>query len=263
MKNTIKILTRTVVIALIIMGMAACNPKPTSIRGISVSIQPQKYIVEQLMGDTIPINVLIPKGSSPATYAPSPSQIKSLSESTLYLRIGHIGFEEAWIPRIKEINPHLKIEDTSTGISYIRGEDHYHGDHVHKGGIDPHIWTSPKTMITVIKNTQEALTTAFPQNKENIIENGKALLNKVSQLDEKYAHTLETVQKRRFYIFHPAYTYLARDYGLQQISIEDKGKEPSAQWLRQLIDKGKEQETQAIFIQEEFDQRNAEIILTN
>ena len=260
MKNNIKNTFTLYTAILIAIAITSCSDKKNTPTSISVSVLPQKYLVEQLMGNDVPVNVLIPKGSSPATYSPSPVQVKNLSQSKIYLRIGHIGFEQAWMGRISEINPELIILDTSIGISLIRGEDHVHGDHVHEGGVDPHIWTSPKAMLTVLKNTQEALINHFPKSKEQILKRGLVLEKKMIQLDDEFEMKCNSFAKKSFYIFHPAYTYLARDYGLEQISIERKGKEPSAQWLKKLIDYGREQDIKAIFIQEEFDKRNADVI---
>ena len=61
-------------------------------------------------------------------------------------------------------------------------------------------------------------------------------------------------------IYHPALSYFARDYGLHQIAIEEGGKEPSPAQLKELIDLCRQEEVHIIFIQPEFDKRNAEII---
>ena len=62
-------------------------------------------------------------------------------------------------------------------------------------------------------------------------------------------------------IYHPALSYFARDYGLQQIPIEEGGKEPSPAHLKALIDLCKASDVRVIFVQPEFDQRNAETIM--
>ena len=61
-------------------------------------------------------------------------------------------------------------------------------------------------------------------------------------------------------IYHPALSYFARDYGLHQISIEEGGKEPSPAHLKELIDLCKAEDVRVIFVQPEFDKRNAETI---
>ncbi len=58
-------------------------------------------------------------------------------------------------------------------------------------------------------------------------------------------------------IFHPALTYLANDYGLVQIPVEIEGKEPSPAAMKFFIDTGREKEIKTIFVQKEFDIKNA------
>jgi zinc transport system substrate-binding protein len=61
-------------------------------------------------------------------------------------------------------------------------------------------------------------------------------------------------------IYHPSLSYYARDYDLQQICIEEGGKEPSPAHLKELIKRCKTEKVHVIFIQPEFDRRNAETI---
>jgi zinc transport system substrate-binding protein len=61
-------------------------------------------------------------------------------------------------------------------------------------------------------------------------------------------------------IFHPALGYLARDYGLKEIAVENEGKEPTPSSLKELIDIGKSQKIKVIFVQREYDTKNARAI---
>ena len=63
-----------------------------------------------------------------------------------------------------------------------------------------------------------------------------------------------------FLIYHPALSYFARDYGLKQLSIEEGGKEPSPAQLKALIETCRKEHAHTIFVQQEFDQRNAQLI---
>jgi len=99
---------------------------------ISVSIIPQQYFIEQLAGDLVEVNVMIPPGASPASYEPSVSQLAKLDQSEAYFRIGYIGFEQSWMEKISSINPDMKIMDLSEGVEIIlenAGEDEedHHG----------------------------------------------------------------------------------------------------------------------------------------
>ena len=126
---------------------ASCSPAPDKSDKpvISVSILPQQYFVEQLAGDLVEINVMIPPGASPATYEPGISQLGRLDRSVLYMRIGHVGFERSWMDKISSVNPRMKIVDLSLGVEMLLEktdrEHHHEHAHEHEGG-DPHIWMS-------------------------------------------------------------------------------------------------------------------------
>ena len=72
--------------------------------------------------------------------------------------------------------------------------------------------------------------------------------------------TIFTSSPKAFLIYHPALTYFAEDYGWTQISIETDGKEPSPAQLARIIQACKEKQVRTIFVQQEFDRKNAELI---
>lgn len=257
-------------IIVVLVNITSCTSKKHINKNtITVSILPQKKIVEDIMGKNVNVNVMVTKGSSPATYSPTPQQMQLLNKSSLYIRIGHIGFEESWMDKIQEINPQMKILDSSENIHWMthshqdhnenEGHTQNHTSHDHHG-IDPHIWTSPKTMIQVVKNTENILLNQFPDKSQLIHSNSKILLQKLYKTDSSYSTTLSRLTNKKFLIFHPAYSYLAKDYNLEQISIERDGKEPGVKWLSETISRAKKENIKAILIQEEFNQKSAELI---
>ncbi len=247
-----------------LFSLMSCSSKSSFDKNtITVSILPQKKIAEELLDSTIKVNVMVVKGSSPATYSPTPQQMRLISESSLYIKIGQIGFEKSWMDRFEEMNPKMKVKDSSKGVEFIGSacnhQSHDHS-HSHDHGVDPHTWTSPKTMYKIIQNTKEILLEHFPEKEELIKTNSQKLLAELEQLDNLYQTKLSDFKNKSFLIFHPAYTYLADDYGLKQISIENEGKEPGVQWIAETIAQAKKDNIKAIFIQEEFDQKSAELI---
>ena len=89
----------------------------------------------------------------------------------------------------------------------------------------------------------------------------KALCQQIEQTDSLIRQTLATPgSDHAFMIYHPALSYFARDYGLHQIPIEAGGKEPSPAPLKALMNTCKNEKVRVIFVQPEFDRRNAEII---
>ncbi|BDW75298.1 hypothetical protein BFINE_10930 [Bacteroides finegoldii DSM 17565] len=88
-----------------------------------------------------------------------------------------------------------------------------------------------------------------------------SLCQRIQHTDRLIRQQLSSPEAAKaFMIYHPALSYFARDYGLHQISIEEGGKEPSPAHLKELIDRCRAENVQVIFVQPEFDKRNAETI---
>lgn len=234
---------------------------------ITVSILPQKYFFERIAGDSVnidfDIHVMIPPGHSPATYAPTPQQMKVLSHSKLYFRIGHIPFENAWMKKISSNNPHMKIIDTSVGVNFIEtGEDKDDGqpDYHHHVGIDPHIWLSPRAVKIQAKHILDAVTEIDSENQEFYKENYRLFLLDIDRLDREIKALLEKCRVRKFMVFHPAWSYFAREYGLEQLPIEVEGKAPNPANLKKVIDIARQDNIRIIFVQQQFDTNSARAV---
>ncbi len=250
---------------LVLLLLAGCQTRsPENEKSIVyVTIQPQTWFVRNLMTEKMDVSVMIPPGMGHSNYDPTPKQVKELSHAVVYLSIGYLGFEQAWLPRITKNNPKLPIVNLSAGIPPIEveGGEHQHEDHeghedCHEG-IDPHTWMSPRSARLLATNTAQALAVAEPDCKQLIMENLSALLVRIDRLDSAYTTRLAEITDRKFIIFHPALTYLARDYNLEQFPMELGGKEPSAAHLKNLVDVARQENIRTIFVQKEFDQENA------
>ena len=253
----------TLIISLLLL-LVACNPdtKRSDKLIISVSILPQQYFIERIAGEMVEVNVMIPPGASPATYEPTFSQLSKLDQSLVYLRIGYIGFELSWMNKISAVNPDLKIVDLSTGINPIRLEEEEHShlhEHAH-GGIDPHIWMSALNAKIIARNTFNVLIQHFPDEEEKLTAQFSNLLLELDTIDDSITKMLSDQKERSFMIYHPALSYFAQDYNLEQFSLEIGGKTPSPAHMKWMIDLGREKNISTIFLQQQFDQKNAEVL---
>ena len=120
--------------ALFVLILMACGDKRTDERIVSVTIEPQRYFAEKIAGDKFKINCVVPAGQSPETYDPTPQQMVQVGKSQGYLRIGSIGFEQAWMDNIRNNNPGLKVFDLSEGIDLLKRQT---SPHAHYVGITP------------------------------------------------------------------------------------------------------------------------------
>lgn len=213
---------------------------------VAVSILPQKEFVERVGGNKVSVIVMIPPGASPATYEPSPSQLRGIAVAKLYVRIGHVPFEKAWMGRIASANRDMLIIDSSVGIEII--------------GQDPHIWLSPTLVKVQVKHICDALVEIDPENSDYYVRNKEKYLTELDDLDYDIRKRLSGVANRKFMVFHPAFGYFARDYRMGQIPIEIEGKEPSASDLVRLVDTARAENITVVFAEPQFNPEGAEVI---
>ncbi len=249
-----------IIISIIVIALSCIDSgSKTDTKTITVSILPQKYFVDRITGSTFEVNVMVPPGASPATYEPTARQMKQLGSSLIYLKIGYIEFEKIWIKKIKSTNIEIKIFDISKDVELIETTKFDHGDH-HHGSIDPHVWMSPKMVKNIAKNILDALTELYPDLTIDFTRNYNDFIAEINKIDIKTSASLKNLKNREFLIFHPALTYYARDYDLEQIPIQLEGKDPSPAHFKEIINNALENDIRIIFIQEQFDTENAKVI---
>lgn len=270
--------TSIIITFLSILLLTACVSKQTEGNIVTVTIEPQRYFAEKIAGDKFKINCVVPAGQSPETYDPTPQQMIQVGKSMAYLRIGPIGFEQAWMDKIRENNPKLEVFDTSEGMNLLTdteedshdhnhdghdhsahaGEDGHH--HHHHGGVDPHIWSSITGAKVVARNTLNAFIALDPDNTEYFWKNYNELVDEIDKTEGEIKQLLDPLTDRTFIIYHPALTYFANEFNLTQLCIEMDGKEPSPAQLKKLVETARDNNARVVFIQQEFDQKNAELI---
>ena len=231
-----------------ILLLTDCVTKQTDEKIVTVTIEPQRYFAEQIAGDKFKINCVVPAGQSPETYDPTPQQMIQVGRSVAYLQIGHIGFELAWMDKIRENNPKLTFFDTSEGFNLLKETE------------EEHIWSSIAGAKAIAWNTLNAFIALDPDNTDYFWQNYNKLSDELDKTDAEIKKLLDPLTDRTFIIYHPALTYFAGEFDLTQLCIEMDGKEPSPAQLKQLVETARTNNARVVFIQQEFDQKNAELI---
>ena len=226
---------------------------------ITVSILPQKTFVEKITGNDFKVNVLIPPGASPAAYTLLPSQLKDISKSSIWFRIGYIGFEHSWKDKVAEANKNMKVVNMAEGLDLIADKMEQHGDHVHIDGVDPHVWLSPVLVKQMAKTILDEVVKLKPENVEKYEANYREFIKECDEIDVELRDKLEPYKGRKFVVFHPSLSYYAREYGLDQYSLESGGKEPTPQHLKSVVDLANRENIRVIYIQSEFDREHARV----
>lgn len=231
----------------------SCGRRLKDVDTLTVSIPPQKYLLDAIAGDKMKVNCLLGNGADPETYDPSMSHLINVENSVAYFRIGSIGFEDAVIKRIKTSRPDLNIIDTSKGIDFIRGTHHGHET-------DPHIWTSATNARIIARNMYDALVKIDPHNADYYKANLDRLIARIDSTDAVIRADIAAAPSRAFVIWHPSLSYFARDYGLTQIALGTEHKEASINELRERIAKAKESGAEVMFLQPDTDNRQTRTI---
>jgi zinc transport system substrate-binding protein len=225
---------------------------------ITVSIAPFKYFVKEIAGNEYRINIMVPAGSNPHIYEPFPKQIFELRQSVGYISNGYLGFEITWLDRFYDTNKAMKRMSLGKSIEPLGSVHHHEGDHVE--GADPHYWVSPKCALIMAASVRDFMCELNPGNKNKYDSNYLDLVRRIQELDNKASGLFSRVNSKSFMIFHPNLGYLARDYGLEEISVEYEGKEPPPSRMRELIDRARADRIKTIFVQREYDIKNAKAI---
>ena len=231
--------------ALMVVG---CSEKvENNKKTIYVTITPMQSLIEEITMGDFDVEVIVPKGASPETFEPTPKQVTAFGSAEFIFSTGLIDFEQSLV---KRINGTAELVNLSEGIELIAGSCS-HGHHHHHHGVDPHVWTSPRALRTMVSNAHRAIMAHYPDSVK-YTEATLRLLERIDELDTHCATRIEEAGVEAIMIYHPAYTYYARDYGIEQIAIEHDGKEPSLRQTTSLIERAKEHGVKTIFRQPQY-----------
>lgn len=238
-----------VVLSLLICGCTSKTSETTERQSVSVSIPVVGYFVKSIIGDSIDVNVLVPQSVGHSDYSPRPSQMVALSKSNFYLAIGNLDFELTWKNRLCDANKNMKWVDLSQGVTLC-----FDG---HTQMSDPHYWMSPRQLKIMVNNIFDVLKNI--KNNSQIVANYENLYRRIDYYDKQLDSLAQSASESiSFMIYHPALTYLARDYGFCQLEIEHDGNSPSMQTYVNEIEKSRANNVRVVFVQSGFDKQKAE-----
>jgi zinc transport system substrate-binding protein len=163
-----------------------------------------------------------------------------------------------WLNRFYETNTTMKRLSLGDRIDPLKSIYHHEGGHIE--GADPHYWVSPKCALVMASSVKELLCELNPLQKKKYETNYQLLVSKIQEVDNKARELFSDVPKKCFMIYHPNLAYIARDYGLEEIPVEFEGKEPPPSRMKELIDRARKDNLKTIFVQREYDTKNAKAI---
>ncbi len=238
---------RILLFLLLLLPLAATAGSPLP---VAVSVPPQKTFVEAVGDGAVEVQVVVARGYDPALYQPTPKQLARLGKARLYVRAG-VPFERAWLARFRRLNPEMALLDMREGVETLPLES---------GETDPHVWTDPRLVKVHAARLRDMLVRLDPEHRATYEAGYRELAARLDRLDAELERKLAPVKGRAFLVFHPAWSYFARRYGLRQLAVEHEGKEPSARTLARLIEQARALGIRTVLVQPQHRSRTAEVV---
>lgn len=245
-------------------GTAAGNGDNEQV-SVVTSFYPLYFLASEIGGDHVKAVNLVASGIEPHDWTPKSRDLDTASKAQLFLY--HGAGLEGWVDGfLKGLSKDSTVvtKEMSNGITLIEGsEDEHEEEHEHEdehvdeeahdhGGVDPHTWVSPKSALKLAENVKNSLIEADAANQADYEKNYAALKTKIEAIDADYTAKLAQTTNKDIVTSHQAFGYLARDYGLKQVSIMglSPDAEPRAQDLLEISKFVKANGVKYIFFEE-------------
>ncbi|WP_434509584.1 metal ABC transporter substrate-binding protein [Desulfitobacterium sp. AusDCA] len=214
---------------------------------VYTSFYPMYDLTKKVGGDKINLKNLIPAGTEPHDWEPTPGDMGNLEKADVLIYNG--AGMETWIDKVlKSIdNEKLVTVEASKGLKLL--------DNLDKNEnltYDPHVWLNPMLAKQEMEAIKNALVSADPLNKEYYEKNYNDNAQKLDQLDQEYKKTIGVLSKKDIVVAHQAFGYLCSAYGLNQVAIEGLAadSEPSPARMAEIVNFVKEKQLKYIFFEE-------------
>jgi zinc transport system substrate-binding protein len=263
-------------------GSAAADKIP-----VTASLLPLGDFCEQIGGDLVAVQVLIPPGASPHVFEPSPMAVAQAMESRVLVYVGAgldpwaarlIRYRNSQnfvavtavqgIPLMKKLAHHQheqeKVYEPGPPGPSPKGPEKEHRvseKYVHQEG-NPHVWLDPVLAQDICRRIAQAFIQVDPGHKQDYENNLAAYLAKLADLHQEISKKVATFRQRDYVCFHPAFAYFARRYGIREVGVIEAapGREPSPGHLQKTIAAIKKCGCRAVFAEPQLSPRVAEVI---
>ena len=243
------------------------------------TIYPLYDFARNIGKDKIDLSCLVPPGTEPHEWEPTPRDLASIQEANLFVYCG--AGMESWIDKVLNVaaGPELVIVNASSGIQLLagKGDENENSSDEHKdqtplnnsgnprkdhSTTDPHIWVAPVNAMKIVENIAAGLVQADPENKLFYETNAREYLDKLEALHNDYQNGLARTVHREFITSHAAFGYLARRYGLVQVPIRGLSPEvePAPARMAEIIKLINEKRIRYIFFETLVSPKVAQII---
>ncbi|WP_421272437.1 zinc ABC transporter substrate-binding protein ZnuA [Aeromonas taiwanensis] len=269
------------ILALITALLAVSLP----VRALEVltTIKPLGFIAAAITDGVSEPKVLLPTGASPHDFSLRPSDIRSINDAGLVVWVGPE--LEGFMAKPLASHPHaltltqvpgMPLFNYATQANHDDHDDHDHGAHEqgdhdegheghHHEGVDPHLWLGPTQAKVIARAIATELGKLDPANQARYAANLAAFEHKVDARDKVIAEQMKVVNQKGYFVFHEAYGYWERHYGMSSrghftVSPERR---PGAKTLVEIRKALEEKKASCIYAEPQFSPAVIESVARN
>lgn len=241
---------------------------------VATTIKAVESLIKSVGKERVEIEKVVPDGTEIHEFEPKAQDILKLSNANLFI---YNGDElETWADKaVKAVNNgKLEVVELTKDIEkldvkendILDDDDHDHdkekhddnekeekkeGHNHHHDGKDPHTWLSLKNAKKYVEKIEESLIKVDPKNKGYYENNAKQVKEEIEKLYNEYSEKFAKSTKKNFVIGHPALAYLANEFNLKQLSVEDVFGEgtPTIAKMKALVEYCKKNNVQGILVE--------------
>lgn len=285
---TLGVLSLSCLVAALISPSLLCPGPLADKLPVVASILPLGDFCNQIGGDRVEVQVLVPPGASPHTFEPSPSLVARAAQARVFVYIG--AGMEPWAERLLASKgaPHLAVVEATHGVSLIQEvEAHAHeekaqsghllgkeaqerstgivpgekADHHHGVG-NPHVWLDPVIAQDISRSICRAFIQVDPEHETFYQGNLSRFLGQLQELHRDIEKSVSGFKIREYVCFHPAWTYFSNRYGLREVGVIEPspGREPAPRHIQRIVNAIRKYKIEVIFAEPQLSPRVAEVI---
>ena len=239
------------------LGAVAAQP------AVVASIKPVHALVAGVMLGVGEPRLLVAGGASPHEYSLKPSDGRALSAAQVVFWIGP-ALENFLVKPLANAPAARSVALlTAPGVTVLplreggvwEAHDEAH-DHAHDltASHDAHVWLDPVNAIAMVGQMVAVLRAVDPVHQAEYARNGAALVERLERLNQHLAAALAPVRTRPYLVFHDAYQYFERRYGLNAVGsvVLSPEQRPGAKRVAEIQARVREFKVRCVFSEPQF-----------
>ena len=219
-----------------ILFALACIPwAASSSLTIVASIKPVAMLIKAVVGDEVPVEVLLSGNVSPHDYELKFSDIRAIRSADFFVWVGPElesnlskaieNYPSASVIQLTRLN-NIRWPESSILMhqEHISSHKHLHSlvteeQNSSLSNLDPHLWLNPENSLQIVNELKLILGNRYPEHKASFEQNADAFSLLLGSMDRETKEKFKQVKKKGFIVTHDGYGHFVEHYGLRQLGI--------------------------------------------